>query len=592
MSETKCACPVCNKLFAASEITQHVEECLNMSSDIPDQSDTAPPSKKRKCAATSLCSSASASAGANVASGSGWGFLMSGKQDDCGANSKKLRLDKKSSSKIVSKSDLRSKSDVIDLSLSDENSEVAENAGMSQNQSGEKLNAIQSQSTEKVHYTNSLTDFSVPLADQMRPETLENYLGQEKALGNDKMLHKLLIGGSIPSMILWGPPGCGKTTLAKIISKNCKEKTKFVQLSATSSGVNDVKDVVKRAKNDLKMFHKRTILFLDEIHRFNKLQQDSLLPHVEDGTITLIGATTENPSFQVNSALLSRSRVVVLEKHSKTSILNILMGAVNRLDIKVIEENEEKELSQSQEQRVCIESTALDYLSAVCDGDARAALNGLQMTIQSAVSQSKQSNKSCDNTSHDTDEKNDCVVITRDHVKEGLQRSHVAYDKTGEEHYNMISALHKSMRGSDDSAALYWLARMMEGGEDPLYIARRLIEFASDDVGLADPQALILAVNTFQACHFIGKTESEKPLAECVIYLARAPKSYEAMMAYSKAKACIHDHDGPLPPVPLHLRNASTKLMKNLGYGKGYSHNPNVKQEFFPQELIGTNFFK
>ncbi|KAL7875597.1 hypothetical protein AOLI_G00105600 [Acnodon oligacanthus] len=438
----------------------------------------------------------------------------------------------------------------------------------------------------------SLLDIDRPLAEKLRPTTLEEYFGQSKVVGEQTLLRSLLQSQDIPSLIFWGPPGCGKTTLAHIIASSCKKKgtARFVTLSATSASTNDVREVIKQAQNELRLCKRKTILFIDEIHRFNKSQQDTFLPHVEYGTITLIGATTENPSFQVNSALLSRCRVLVLEKLSVAAMGSILRRAVDSLGLRVLPDDavEQKRLTSADrcsEPQVCIEQKALDTIAHLCDGDARAGLNGLQLAVQACVAKARST--STHTLQH--------IVVQEVHIKEGLQRSHILYDKAGEEHYNCISALHKSMRGSDKNAALYWLGRMLEGGEDPLYVARRLVRFASEDVGLADPAALPQAVAAFQACHFIGMPECEVILAQCVVYLARAPKSVEVYMAYNNVKTCLRNHKGPLPPVPLHIRNAPTKLMKELGYAKGYKYNPAfngpVDQEYLPEELSGINFF-
>ncbi|XP_033754241.1 ATPase WRNIP1-like isoform X1 [Pecten maximus] len=427
----------------------------------------------------------------------------------------------------------------------------------------------------------------------MRPKSLDGYIGQDKAIGKKSLLRSLLQTDQIPSLILWGPPGCGKTTLAKIIAQQCKSGStlKFVQMSATTSGVNDVKEAVKVARNDQRMLRKKTVLFLDEIHRFNKTQQDSLLPHVEDGTIILIGATTENPSFQVNSALLSRCRVITLDKLEPSDLEHILTKAVLAVGGGILTEGcgpNEGEVSESDRKLVYIEQQALTTLSNLCDGDARAALNSLHMALQSRLCQhSSQSKDSCQSIRR--------PVVTSADVKEGLQRSHVLYDRAGEEHYNCISALHKSIRGSDATAALYWLARMLEGGENPLYVARRLIRVASEDVGLSDPTALTQAVSAYQACHLMGMPECDVVLAQCTVYLCRAPKSVEIYKAYSQAKTQVKGHQGTQPSVPLHLRNASTKLMKSLGYGKGYKYNPDyddpVEQDYLPPQLKHINFF-
>ncbi|XP_054841163.1 ATPase WRNIP1 isoform X3 [Eublepharis macularius] len=435
-----------------------------------------------------------------------------------------------------------------------------------------------------------------PLADKLRPDTLSDYMGQDQVVGEQTLLRSLLEAHEIPSLIFWGPPGCGKTTLAHIIAKGSKKKgARFVTLSATSAKTNDVREVISQAQNEKRLFKRKTILFIDEIHRFNKSQQDTFLPHVECGTLTLIGATTENPSFQVNSALLSRCRVIVLEKLSVEAMEAILMRALRSLGIRILSPDEQHagsvngSNSEISESCICIERRAVSTLAYLCDGDARTGLNGLQMAIQAQLTQLPHQNNMLGHTA-------DGIVITEDHVKEGLQRSHILYDRAGEEHYNCISALHKSMRGSDENASLYWLARMLEGGEDPLYVARRLVRFASEDIGLADPLALTQAVAAYQGCHFIGMPECEVILAQCVIYFARAPKSIEVYSAYGNVKACLRNHEGPLPPVPLHLRNAPTRLMKDLSYGKGYKYNPMYKepvdQDYLPEELKGVDFFR
>ncbi|XP_019397931.1 PREDICTED: ATPase WRNIP1 [Crocodylus porosus] len=437
-----------------------------------------------------------------------------------------------------------------------------------------------------------------PLADKLRPGSLGEYVGQDQVVGKDTLLRSLLESREVPSLILWGPPGCGKTTLAHIIANNSKKNgIRFVTLSATSAKTTDVRVVIDQAQNEKRLFKRKTILFIDEIHRFNKAQQDTFLPHVECGTVTLIGATTENPSFQVNSALLSRCRVIVLEKISVEAMKAILMRAVRSLGIQVLRQDEQDtdtatgSDSNSSESPVCIEEKALHTLAYLCDGDARTGLNGLQLAVQARLTAGKSSHQNSMRMYPA-----DTVLITEEHVKEGLQRSHILYDRAGEEHYNCISALHKSMRGSDENASLYWLARMLEGGEDPLYVARRLVRFASEDIGLADPLALPQAVAAYQGCHFIGMPECEVLLAQCVVYFARAPKSIEIYGAYSKVKECLRSHQGPLPPVPLHLRNAPTRLMKDLGYGKGYKYNPMYKepvnQDYLPEELKGIDFFK
>ncbi|XP_066537665.1 ATPase WRNIP1 [Hoplias malabaricus] len=446
--------------------------------------------------------------------------------------------------------------------------------------------------TPTMKWDTLLNSDNKPLAEKLRPTSLQEYFGQNKVVGEQTLLRSLLQSQEIPSLLFWGPPGCGKTTLAHIIASSSKKKgtARFVTLSATSASTNDVREVIKQAQNELRLFKRKTILFIDEIHRFNKSQQDTFLPHVECGTITLIGATTENPSFQVNSALLSRCRVLVLEKLSVAAMGSILQRAVDSLGLRVLPDDaadRERLTSADQcaEPQVCIEQKALDTIAHLCDGDARAGLNGLQLAVQACVVKAR-------STHTDVPQQ---ILVQEEHVKEGLQRSHILYDKAGEEHYNCISALHKSMRGSDENASLYWLGRMLEGGEDPLYVARRLVRFASEDVGLADPAALPQAVAAFQACHFIGMPECEVILAQCAVYLARAPKSVDVYKAYNNVKVCLRNHKGPLPPVPLHLRNAPTRLMKELGYAKGYKYNPAfngpVDQEYLPKELHRMNFF-
>ncbi|TSR16014.1 ATPase WRNIP1 [Bagarius yarrelli] len=555
-------CPVCSGDFKSSEINSHLDKCLDEGWKNDDDPLAGPPAKKSRVSSEAKIGFGSGTSGTEVKTSRPAGGVFSM------FNS--------------SKSFLPTKEPATDKMPSN----AHDQATLPGSDAGNRKQCGEAEALNR-----RLLSSDKPLAEKMRPCTLEEYFGQNKVLGEHTLLRSLLQSQEIPSLILWGPPGCGKTTLAHIIASSSKKKgtARFVTLSATSTSTSEVREVIKQAQNELRLCKRKTILFIDEIHRFNKSQQDTFLPHVECGTITLIGATTENPSFQVNSALLSRCRVLVLEKLSVSAMSSILRRAVDSLGLIVLPDDHSGP-DCSAEKQVCIEQKALDTIAHLCDGDARSALNGLQLAVQACVNRTPSAET---HTPKNT-------VVQEEHVKEGLQRSHILYDKagkvcTGEEHYNCISALHKSMRGSDESAALYWLGRMLEGGEDPLYVARRLVRFASEDVGLADPAALPQAVSTFQSCHFIGMPECEVILAQCVVYLARAPKSIEVYTAYNNVKACLRNHKGPLPPVPLHLRNAPTKLMKELGYARGYKYNPAfngpVDQEYLPEELRGINFF-
>jgi putative ATPase len=400
-------------------------------------------------------------------------------------------------------------------------------------------------------------DEGTPLAERMRPRTFEEFVGQQELLGPEKPLRRLLERGEAISMILWGPPGCGKTTLAKMIA-NYTQAT-FVEISAVASGVADLRNIVGQASERKRIQEKRTILFIDEIHRFNKGQQDFLLPYVEQGTVTCIGATTENPSFEVNSALLSRARVFVLKKLESSDIVDLIRRALT---------DPERGLGKK---NISLSDDALWQLAEFVDGDARQALNALEAAVRMQEAKKKGAR----------------TIITLQDLSLIFQRSHLLYDKKGEEHYHTISALHKSMRGSDPDASLYWLGRMLEAGEDPLYVARRLVRFASEDIGLADPQALIQAVAAFQAAHMLGLPECNVSLAQAVVYLSLAPKSNQLYEAYSAVRQDIQER--PNDPIPLHIRNAPTKLMKELGYGKGYVYPPSakgpIKQSYLPERL-------
>lgn len=387
---------------------------------------------------------------------------------------------------------------------------------------------------------------TTPLAAQMRPQKLIEFVGQEKIISKNSWLFKAIDEDKVPSLIFWGPPGSGKTTLAFIIAR--ETKADFIELSATSSGIKDLKQIVERAEQNHRLGQK-TCLFVDEIHRWNKTQQDALLPHVEKGTLILIGATTENPSFAIGGALLSRVKVVVLEALSEEALTLIIKRATKNLGISLKKE-------------------VISIIASLANGDARRAL-GL---LESAFLYNKD--------------------ISVKLIKEIANKPQLLYDKKGEEHYNLISALHKSMRGNNADAALYYLARMLEAGEDPLYIARRLIRFASEDIGLANNSALLLANATYDACFKIGMPEAAVNLAHCVTYLAKSAKNIAVYQAYQQARAEVLK-SGNLP-IPLHLRNAPTKLMSELGYGKNYKYTPledDTNQEYLPEKIKHLKFF-
>ena len=400
---------------------------------------------------------------------------------------------------------------------------------------------------------------AAPLATRMRPRTLGEFLGQTHLVGKGRILREMIERDDLQSLIFWGPPGSGKTTLARIIAD--RTNAVFVPFSAVTEGVPRVREIIAEAEERLRATERRTILFCDEIHRFNRAQQDAFLPHVEAGTIILIGATTQNPSFEVNSALLSRSRVLVLEPLSHEDIQTICERAVK---------DDERGLGQAQ---IEADPRALELLARAADGDARIALAALEFAASQVGTGGR---------------------ITAEVAAEALPRRFARYDKSGEEHYNLISALHKAVRGSDPDAALYWLARMLEGGEHPLYIARRLVRMASEDIGLADPNALSIAVAAKDAYHFLGSPEGDLALAEAAVYLATAPKSNRVYLAFGSATDAAQDT--PAEPAPLHIRNAPTQLMKDMGYGAGYRYDhaePDAyaAQEFLPESLKGRRFY-
>ena len=405
---------------------------------------------------------------------------------------------------------------------------------------------------------------SAPLAERMRPQKISEYIGQQHLLKEGCLLRRAIEEDKLFSMIFWGPPGSGKTTLARILA--VETKSKFVSFSAVLSGVKEIRSVIDEARELLERKKVKMILFVDEIHRFNKAQQDAFLPHVESGLITLIGATTENPSFEVIAPLLSRTRVLVLRPFSENDLLAILENALK---------DKQKGFGQLS---IKSDPDVLRYIVSLADGDARTALNNLEAIVSMVQNLP-----------------DDKRVISLKFAQEALLKKSLLYDKNGEEHYNLISALHKSLRGSDPDAALYWLGRMIAAGEDPLYIARRMVRFASEDIGNADPQALIIAIAAQQAFHFIGLPEGELALAQAAVYLATAPKSNSLYMGYGKVKEVINTK-GYLP-VPLHIRNAPTKLMKELDYGKDYKYAHNyadayVPQEYLPEEIKGQIFYQ
>ena len=404
---------------------------------------------------------------------------------------------------------------------------------------------------------------SGPLADRMRPQALDEIVGQEHLLGPGRVLRTAIESGELHSMILWGPPGSGKTTLASLMARGAGAR--FVAFSAVLSGVKEIRQVVGEADLERQRRRRRTILFVDEIHRFNRAQQDAFLPHVEKGTIVLVGATTENPSFEVNGALLSRCRVYVLRALTEDDLVEIMRRALA---------DRERGLAGL---GADVSDDALRLIARLANGDARSALNILELAVQLTKPASGRR------------------TVSEAGIREAAQRKTLLYDKSGEEHYNLISALHKSLRDSDPDASLYWMTRMLDSGEDALYVARRLVRFASEDVGNADPRALTLTLAAKEAYDFLGSPEGELALAQATLYLALAPKSNAAYVAYNEAKADVQER--PSEPVPLHIRNAPTGLMKDLGYGAGYQYahdarDARVEQEHLPESLRGREYYR
>lgn len=403
-------------------------------------------------------------------------------------------------------------------------------------------------------------DNNEPLAERLRPTSIDEIVGQDHLLGKGKILRNMIESDKVPSMIFWGPPGVGKTTIAKVIAN--MTKADFITFSAVTSGIKEIKTVMEEAEKN-RLFGGKTIVFVDEIHRFNKAQQDAFLPFVEKGSIILVGATTENPSFEINNALLSRCKVFVLNPLTVDDIVLLLKKAIS-------------DKRGFGGMKIKISKQILETIATFSNGDARGALSTLEMVILNG------------------DRQDDTITVSKEIVEQVTSKKSFLYDKKGEEHYNLISALHKSMRNSDPDAAVYWLARMLEAGEDPLYIARRVVRFASEDVGLADPRAMEVAVSAYQACHFIGVPECNVCLTEAVVYMAMSPKSNAMEVAYNRAaedaKKMIDE------PVPMVIRNAPTKLMKELGYGDGYIYAHDTKDKIasmqcLPDSLVGKEYF-
>ncbi|XP_063705299.1 ATPase WRNIP1-like [Culicoides brevitarsis] len=543
-AEQEVSCPICDKFMSSKEIVDHVDRCIFLR-----QEEEAPNRSSDNIT--------------NVRDGKR-AFPLFEKSFNPAPKKQKL-----SPGRNIAKNNKKIPQKTIDLT-SNENEEPSE------------MTSSKSLSDQKVEKDEESMS-NIPLAERVRPKTIEELIGQSNILGKGTVLRKLFENAEIPSMILWGPPGCGKTSFSNVIHQKCKDSNtlRFVKTSAAfGSGVNDIKEIIKVAKNEAK-FKRKTILFMDEIHRFNKAQQDIFLPHVENGTITLIGATTENPSFSLNNALLSRCRVIVLEKLQTDELIEILKRGLEVY--KGICVDKDAPLADVETlgyvPEMIVERGTLKWLAEMSDGDARNALNSLQLAIQAVKLKDKK--------------QNGILKLNIDELKDGIKRSHILYDRKGDQHYDMISALHKSIRASDDNAALYWATRMMIGGEDPRYICRRLVRAASEDIGLADPNAIAVALNALQAVQLVGMPEADCIIAQCAVYLARAPKSTETYHAMKRCQDMIKNHQGAQPAVPLHLRNAPTKLMKDLGYAAGYNtlHKDESGFDYMPEGLEDVNFF-
>uniref|UniRef100_A0A182IM42 UBZ4-type domain-containing protein n=1 Tax=Anopheles atroparvus TaxID=41427 RepID=A0A182IM42_ANOAO len=579
-SSPKYPCPVCNKWFIATKINEHADQCLNDSiCDEPEEVPIVQANSRPESSSTVTASQTNESKRH---------YSIFERNSSSGGPSKRARCESTDQPRSLTVEQLEN--EIISLETEEEEEVECTKRNISSQDMHVKRNEPEqrAKSTATSLHTSDTLDSNVPLAERVRPTEIEDYIGQDQIMGRNTILRKLFDNGTIPSMILWGPPGCGKTTLAHIIANHCKKNAgimRFVKLSATMVGVAEVKEVVKVAKNDAK-FKRRTILFMDEIHRFNKAQQDLFLPHVESGTITLIGATTENPSFSLNSALLSRCRVIVLEKHSVESMMRILERALPQYEAIMIKDNNNvndlPDLSKLPfVPRLLLNEDAVRWLAETCDGDARIGLNGLQLALRAFK---------LDGTS---DEELGPKIISLEDVREGIKKSHLLYDRNGDQHYDIISALHKSIRASDDNAALYWVTRMIASGEDPRFICRRMVRMASEDIGIADTNALQVATTALTAVQSVGMPEADVIIAHCAVYLARAPKSREVYDAYKRCRESIDQWKGPMPSVPLHLRNAPTKLMQDLNYGFGYNllHKDQSGLTYLPEELEEVDYF-